>query len=739
VEWAPGERDFGDVVTIGEETEIPPRVLEALCENLVQRSHGIRLPDKIDLGILENAVFALPQEEWVSGRKLRQKLAIEDPAEFQKHVLHLVPRYLRIDPSKEGDYYSPTLAGLFRIENTRTQETLEYLVRALTRRYNLDPDARIYDWADLAAVGLPAGDVRLAWSVASIALLMRGGGMAEGAPPTINLAMPLDAEQIVLACRNKTFAEYVLDAANHARERSQYGPVVDRPWLGAPAYLERDGGLEDYVTLAYTGERRTWPLHRSATVQTGAPPPDPSRRDAAQGDFAPFHLKKIRLFDVRGFTSLEIPLASPASDSGQWMIILGTNGSGKTSILRALTLALSADDQVVQALLVRLGTASPMVRLDAREATIQIECPTGHVPRLRLEESDTGDRLADRGSGEIFPRFVVAYGCRRGSALGGPAREVNAASPLSAVGTLFDEDARLIHAETWLKERKFAALEEAGIEQAFYEAVEATLVGHGNRPGLLPGITALHVGADLVEVEGPAVGRIPFGALSDGYLTTAGWILDLIARWSEEAKRQGVTLDGSFSARMTGIAIVDEIDLHIHPRWQREVISRVREHFPRMTFIVTTHNPLTLLGGRPGEIFVLERDEATGQVAAHQRDLPPGADVERILTGDWFGLPSTLDDQTLELLAEHRRLLRTGAADTPQAKKLEQKLAKRLGASPVTSIEKLAQSAAAKVLGDEARDLSPSDREVALAKIVEIMREESRPTRRRKQPKRKAR
>jgi hypothetical protein len=388
--------------------------------------------------------------------------------------------------------------------------------------------------------------------------------------------------------------------------------------------------------------------------------------------------------------------------------------SGKTSILRAITLALSSDE-VVQALLGRLGTSAPMVRLGAREATIQIECPTGHLPRLKLAEGDTGNRLADRGSGEILPPFIVAYGCRRGSALGGASREVNAALPLSAVETLFDEGAGLVHAETWLKERKLAAtLDHNGTDGAFYAALEATLVGRGDRPGLLPGITALHVTADLVEVEGPAVGRIPFGALSDGYLTTAGWILDLIARWSEDARRRGIVLDGAFGARMTGIAIVDEIDLHIHPQWQRDVISSVRKHFPRMSFIVTTHNPLTLFGGRPGEIYVLERDEATGQFAARQRDLPPGADVERILTGDWFGLDSTLDDDTLKLLAEHRRLLRAGSERSRRATQLERELAKRLGSFAATSVERLAQSAAAKVLDDETRDLSAADREAAL-------------------------
>jgi len=184
---------------------------------------------------------------------------------------------------------------------------------------------------------------------------------------------------------------------------------------------------------------------------------------------------------------------------------------------------------------------------------------------------------------------AAPYGPRR--VLGGPSRDVNIESPLSAVETLFDDSAGLVHAETWLKERKLAATMNPGSpDEAFLEAVLHTLIG------MLPGISEIQVNPHGVEIEGPGVGRIPLGALSDGYLTTAGWVLDLIARWSEDARRRGIVLDESFREKMTGVAIVDEIDLHLHPRWQRDVGADIRRLFPRMSFVVTTHNPLTLLG-----------------------------------------------------------------------------------------------------------------------------------------------
>lgn len=494
----------------------------------------------------------------------------------------------------------------------------------------------------------------------------------------------------------------------------------DVPLLAIRGIAEIIGVLDrrDRLRAAHAAARFTAAFLRAGPIQPRpkAKQPKPTEGPISPRARSPFQMTRVSLTDVRGFDHLEIPLAPAKQGSGQWLIFLGDNGTGKTSILRALALAFSSDE-VVQALLGRLGKGAPMVRLQATQATIQIECPSGSLPRLVLGAAETGDRLDDRGGGEVPVPFTVAYGCRRGSALGGAAREVNASSPLSAVESLFDEGAGLVHAETWLRERKLAATMGPGSpDEAFFDAVIATLVE------VLPGVKEIHVSADAIEVEGPSVGRVPLGALSDGYLTTTGWVIDLIARWSEDAKRRGTALDKSFRERMTGVAIIDEIDLHLHPLWQRDVITGVRGLFPNMSFVVTTHNPMSLLGARSGEIYVLRRDERSGRVVVEQRDLPLGAGAERILTGEWFGLASTLDDDTLKLLDKHRGMLRKGSGDSPAAKKLEAELTARLGSYAATSMERLAQSAAAEVLDEEIGTLTPEDRALAKKKIADLLR-----------------
>jgi predicted ATP-binding protein involved in virulence len=184
---------------------------------------------------------------------------------------------------------------------------------------------------------------------------------------------------------------------------------------------------------------------------------------------------------------------------------------------------------------------------------------------------------------------------------------------------------------------------------------------------------------------------------------------------------------------MEGVVIVDEIDLLLHPRWQCTIIDDVRAIFPRMTFIVTTHNPLTLLGAREGEIFVLRRsrdlDGAEGSPKARQVDLPKGARADQILTGAWFGLPSTVDPETQELLEEHRHLLRKGnGASQARIEELEEILRDRLGSFADTSLERLAQSVAAQIMDERYRELTPEEREDIQREVKERVRAESAPS-----------
>jgi hypothetical protein len=193
-------------------------------------------------------------------------------------------------------------------------------------------------------------------------------------------------------------------------------------------------------------------------------------------------------------------------------------------------------------------------------------------------------------------------------------------------------------------------------------------------------------------------GSIPLEELSDGYQSIIALTVDILKvmleTWPTADKAQGIIL-------------IDEIDVHLHPRWKVEIVSRLRRTFPRVQFIITTHDPLCLMGTQSGEVHVLHRDADTEQIVATQFDVPPGTTADRVLTGFWFGLPSTMDRDTSGMLQDYYRLERAKRTSANQTRLnyLEKELRSRLGTFNDTSIDRIAQSVAAEVLGGNHRSL----------------------------------
>ncbi len=166
-----------------------------------------------------------------------------------------------------------------------------------------------------------------------------------------------------------------------------------------------------------------------------------------------------------------------------------------------------------------------------------------------------------------------------------------------------------------------------------------------------------------------------------------------------------------------GLVLIDEIDLHLHPQWQIDIVSSLREQFPRLSFMPTTHNPLTLLGCKKGEVHVLRRHPETNLVGVDQIDIPPGSRADQVLTGAWFGLSSTVDRETRALLAEHRRLLRER---TPRSalQDLEAKIRDRTGTFAETSLERLVHSVAAEIIVGDLEQKTPEERQELRDRIL---------------------
>jgi energy-coupling factor transporter ATP-binding protein EcfA2 len=439
----------------------------------------------------------------------------------------------------------------------------------------------------------------------------------------------------------------------------------------------------------------------------------PARTPVAQGRSAgvnggwsadrAVHLRRIAISNVRCFSHAELPLTPPAdTEKGQWIVLLGENGMGKTSILRALALALLPEDAARNHVYELSGRAG-LVRnapdgrdVHGRVARIDVEIGQGAATSVNIFQQRPRETISV-ASPLLQRPLVLGYGCRRGSALGDIRRESNT-DYLLGTATVFDEDARVIHADTWLRDLR----DQDGV---LFDSVCRIL-----RELLLD------VGSISVEpggttwVEGPVIGRVPLAGLSDGYLTTLGWLVDVLARWIAYARSHAIPVGPDFHKRMPCVVLIDEIDLHLHPRWQTEVITKLRDMFPMTTFVATTHNPLTLHGTQPGEVHVIRAGD-DGKLEIVQKDLPLGIRTDELLTGEWFGLSSTLDADTQQLLKDHFALLQQGRPEgDPERVAIEEKLRARLGHFAATLPEKLAHELVAEQLDPAARPVTDEDR-----------------------------
>lgn len=128
--------------------------------------------------------------------------------------------------------------------------------------------------------------------------------------------------------------------------------------------------------------------------------------------------------------------------------------------------------------------------------------------------------------------------------------------------------------------------------------------------------------------------KIPFDALSDGYRSYIGWIADLLYHISNGSPVNKRLVDSK------GIVMVDEIDLHLHPAWQREVVPILSSTFPNLQFIFTSHSPILTGSLQAANILVLEIKGTKSKLLRMEKSVY-GLNADQILISEYFGLDST--------------------------------------------------------------------------------------------------
>lgn len=294
------------------------------------------------------------------------------------------------------------------------------------------------------------------------------------------------------------------------------------------------------------------------------------------------HVQELVLTNIRCFQKLRVTF-DPEHNSKQARmrtVILGDNALGKSTVLRSLAIALCNESDAIALMkampgaMIRQGTTSEaeiLVRLRSHDGKQQFE-----IRKSIYRSSDGSETLRQHTKPDPFPWhyiFVCGYGTQRTAAASASFEQY---SPRLAVSTLFDAHAALQNPEVVLLRQP--------------SSLRKTLIRKLMGVMLLDGASdAIDSADDGLRVSGPWGDYISFSSLSDGYRSTAQWILDLFA-WMIYANRHPES-DGQ-----QGILLIDEIEQHLHPRWQRHIMQRLSRQLPNMQVIVTTHTPLVASG-----------------------------------------------------------------------------------------------------------------------------------------------
>ncbi len=119
--------------------------------------------------------------------------------------------------------------------------------------------------------------------------------------------------------------------------------------------------------------------------------------------------------------------------------------------------------------------------------------------------------------------------------------------------------------------------------------------------------------------------------LSDGYRTVTGLVLDLVRQVFVE-NGGAIPTDGDdnrVAITQDGVVLIDEIDVHLHVSWQRRIGFWLKEHFPNIQFIVTTHSPFICQAVDPGGLVRLSPPWEEGPAA----EIVEGETFNRVVNG----------------------------------------------------------------------------------------------------------
>lgn len=349
-------------------------------------------------------------------------------------------------------------------------------------------------------------------------------------------------------------------------------------------------------------------------------------------------IDSLLLQNFKGFTQREL------SFHPQFNLVVGENGTGKTSLLDALAVAVGSwflgvsgvDTRHIYPYEVRLqGFPSEAgTHWEGQYPCLIEACGfIGHQPiSWRRSLNGSGGRTTRIGATHIktlaeqatravregqsinLP-LISYYGTGRlwlvpreqGQVKEPPSSLLNQQlSRLDGYKTSVDPRLSVTALTQWLARQSWLSFQQGGQDSQSFQAVRHALVQS------IPGADDLHFDAKLGEVVLHFANgdQQPFMNLSDGQRAMLAVVGDI----AQKAASLNPHLGADVLTETEGVVLIDELDLHLHPTWQRHVIEDLRTTFPKLQFFCTTHSPFLIQSLRSGEKLLMLEGQPTARL-----------------------------------------------------------------------------------------------------------------------------
>ncbi|WP_417353512.1 AAA family ATPase [Flavobacterium alkalisoli] len=428
--------------------------------------------------------------------------------------------------------------------------------------------------------------------------------------------------------------------------------------------------------------------------------------------YTPIYIKSLELNNVRRFQNATINFVREDGTLPQWTLILGDNGIGKTTLLQGIGWLKPNvhDAKDPNGETIDKDKIEPVINVESNESLEQLVNNNGFFKaQLRanfIADVSLGNAIPKKTK-ECFSQFTIEINKKRKLEDIGKKFDTNAENiffdrevliiPYNASRRLGksniydpelqdpfilfnDDDSKLFDIEEVLHTVNYASLgndEDSGKHKEYKKVILETL------KNMLP----THDNVERIEIAVPKLvngvlrpgnidivykdrNRVPYSNVSLGYKSVLALTTDIAWRLFSAYPESQTPLNEA------AIVLLDEIDLHLHPLWQREIIHKLSQSFPNVQFIATAHSPLIVQAALDANYEIVKEDNNLIVVISDTENID-GWRIDQILTSDFFGLRTSRGPEVEDDINERRSLLdkkRLTKEDKVRLDELDQKL-----------------------------------------------------------------